>query len=80
MTQHHDFLFFKGKKLFVIPRVGVNSTGKSQYVLGNVVTGSTDSICALSSLLGRVPLFNDGVTSWHAFNRSEEEDHQLRAN
>lgn len=38
------------------------------------MTGSTDSICALSSLLGRVPLFNDGVTSWHAFNRSVEEE------
>lgn len=34
------------------------------------MTGSAGSICALGLLLGRVPFFNDGVTSWHVFNWS----------
>lgn len=45
------------EKVVCHPQIGCDQHRKSQYVLGNVVTGSTDSICALSSLLGRVPLF-----------------------
>lgn len=73
LTQHHDFLLAvkeNKKKLCVRVVRRCEQHRKSCYALGNVVTGSAGSICALGLLLGRVPFFNDGVTSWHVFNWS----------
>ncbi len=47
MESWHNIMIFCSVLEKVIPRLGVNSAGKVS-VLGNVVTGSTDSNCALS--------------------------------
>lgn len=62
----HTIMALCRKKSHVPPQVPCVQHRKSLNVSGNVVTGNTDSINALSSLLGRVPFCNDGVIGWHA--------------